>query len=139
MGRNIFDHLDARLMIIQPQYDTFVLTHRLGIDCLTDGESKKTLKECEPAEIILMDALRMVLITQAFKKAVSLGTSVWSNACVWHSALPQSDIYYSDKQRASVGGLKLTAQEAVERFVFDGETIVEIDAYPWPYNAECAF
>lgn len=38
-----------------------------------------------------------------------------------------------------MGGLKLAAQEAVERFVFEDGTIVEIGAYAWPYNVECAF
>lgn len=48
-------------------------------------------------------------------------------------------MYYSDKQRASVGGKKLTIQEAVEKFVFENERIVEIDEYTWPYNTACAF
>jgi hypothetical protein len=124
MGRHIFDHLESKLLILQPQYDTNAITRRLGIGCLTEGESKKTLKECSPAEIIMMDALRMALITQAFKKAVKEGQSVWSNACAWHTALPQNDVYYSDKQRASVDGAMLTAQQAVEKFIFDRETIV---------------
>ena len=41
--------------------------------------------------------------------------------------------------RASTAGRKLTIQEAVEKFVFEDEQVVEIDPYPWPYNAECAF
>jgi hypothetical protein len=76
----------------------------------------------------------MILIDQALKPALSLGQSIWSNACVWHNALSNSGVYYSNKQRASVEGLKLTAQEAVENFIFDGKTINEIDAYQWPYN-----
>ena len=68
-----------------------------------------------------------------------MGHSVWSNACAWHGSIGVNAMYYSDKQRASVGGKKLTIQEAVEKFVFENERIVEIDEYTWPYNTACAF
>lgn len=98
-----------------------------------------TLATCKPNQKVGIDFIRSLLLQQILYPLAESGHSVWSNACVWHGALPRSDIYYSDSQRASVGGKQLTVQEAVEMFVFDDEHIEEIDAYSWPYNSECAF
>ena len=97
-----------------------------------------TLKTCRPSQKVGIDFIRSVMMHK-LRGFAEKGHSLWSNACVWHGALPRGNMYYSDRQRASVGGQQLTIQEAVEKFVFDDEVIEEIDAYSWPYNRECAF
>ena len=76
-----------------------------------------------PSQKVAVDFVRSTLLHKVLYPLVEKGHSVWSNACVWHLGLSRSDVYYSEKQRAAVGGRQLTMQEAVEKFVFDEEVI----------------
>ena len=82
-----------------------------------------TLEKCLPNQKVAIDKTRSFLMQKALYPLVENGHSVWSNACVWHTSLIRSNMYYSDMQRAAVGGQQLTIQEAVEKFVFNDEVI----------------
>ena len=71
-----------------------------------------SLDTCTHNQKAGIDFVRSIIMMK-LKDFVENGHSVWSNACVWHSALPYSQLYYSDKQRAAIDGGKLTIQEAV--------------------------
>ena len=97
-------------MWLQPQYDLFVLKFILGVDCITKGEVVDTLKDCLPNQKVGLDFVRSSLLMTVLYPLAEEGHSVWSNACVWHTGLPKTDIYSSDKIRSAVGGSKMTMQ-----------------------------
>ena len=113
LASHAIDHLESKLLWIQPQYDFLMLKQVLQVKCITEGEFvDSTLATCRPSQKVGIDFIRSLLMHK-LQGFVEKGHSVWSNACVWHGALPRNDIYYSDRQRASVGGQKLTIKEAV--------------------------
>ena len=87
----------------------------------------------------MLNIVRNDNIKNYLKPIVEKGHSVWSNACGWFMGLNRKDIYDSDSYRAAMDSKKWTIKEAVEQYVFEGETFSEIDAYPWPYNTACSF
>ena len=96
------------------------------------------MAECSSIEKLGLDLVRASFLENVISPIAEKGHSVWSNACTWHGIIMRNDQYYSENQRTA-SGEKLTIQEAVEKFVFDNEKIVEIDEYTWPFNTGCAF
>ena len=133
-----FWHLESKG---QPQYDTYMIGLLLGKTCINFDEASSIFspKDCSTMDILEMDIIRSNMMLNVLNPLEKEGHSVWSNACGWHVGLNREKIYNSDSYRAAMNGSRWTLMQAVEEFVFEGETVVEIDAYSWPYNTACAF
>lgn len=63
--------------------------------------------------------------------------SIWTVSCSAHVYAVYETLYNANEQRVpeSTG---LTIKDAIERFVFKGERIAQIDSVAWPNNKACS-
>ena len=110
-----FEYTDSKFLFIQPQYNTWISKTFLEIDCIKYDPVTMIFspENCLPHELVMLDLIRNNLINKFLNPIFEKGHSVWSNACSWTSSLGESDMFYSDLQRAAIGGSQLTISEAV--------------------------
>ena len=133
-------NIDTKMLWLNSQYDSFVAKNVLGMSCISDSfPSMFTPKKCSPPELLLLDFYRGLVNTHVIAELAKQGHSIWSNACSWHVATSDSNIYDYRRINAPFIGQRHTAKEIVEAYIFNNKKFVIMDQYPWPSNPLCAY
>ena len=122
-------------MAISSEYDTWAINNTLGFDCLKLGSSGWTLSDCKQSEMTYIETYRAKFKTYISYFLNIEKNSAWTIGCSNH-VYPIYDMFYND-EKEEVKGIKL--KDALERFVFNEERVIEVESEPWPANTGCAY
>lgn len=135
--RNSFTEIEAPILMINSQYDSWSISNTLQIKCLQKGNSGYTLSHCSPSEKAYIETYRTAFnsFREDFVK-YSNKNSVWSISCSQHGYAYDDNFYDSPLQRIP-GETGLSVRGALLGFV-RGERVAAWDEGAWPSNGPCA-
>ena len=80
----IFTSLQGPILLIASQYDSEAIPGLLNIDCLTDGTTGKTLKNCNANQMANIEEYRKVFLRFMENFLHFSKNNVWTIACSQH-------------------------------------------------------
>ena len=129
-----YTSLDSRTLIINSEYDSWVINNTLQTHCLTPGSSGETLEQCSSAQKEYIERYHQKFRdVMEYYKMVSRH-SLWSIGCSNHGYTFENEFYNNQAQRVQ----GMTVKQAVEAFVFEGKRIDAVETTNWPGNTGCA-
>lgn len=137
-----YHFLKGKFLIINSQYDSYIIKNIMQQDCLRDGLTMKTLSSCGVKQLFHIERYRKryLAMINGFLQ-INPTSSIWSIPCSEHVVASKNDFY--NNARLAVPGLgdthRSTIRQAVQKFVFQNERIISFDLVPWPYNWRCAY
>jgi hypothetical protein len=115
--QNSFAFVQGRFMIINSQYDEVGLEEGVGINCLKNGVSGKTLSNCSSTELKFIEVYRKEYLSFVSNFMQFAKNSAWTISCCTHSYACYGERYDVPEQKVpSITGL--TVKDAIDLFVF---------------------
>ena len=134
----LFSSIQGKVLLIASQYDSEAIPDILNIDCLKNGTTGKTLKDCNANQLTNIEQYRKVFVNFMNNFLHFSKNNVWSIACSQHVYAVWGEFYDNPLQKIpeSTGQ---TVRGVIEEFVFEPLKRIElIDEGPWPANSACA-